>query len=75
MANSYFAEEGWQKLSSDPVPLDFSGADTADSPRAFFINGRLHVFFTDEFIDPLDGTTISGIGLGISPFPIAEESQ
>jgi len=70
LANSPWPDEGWLKLSDQPVPLDFSGADTADNPRAFFINGRLHVFFNDTFIDPIDGSTISGIGLGISPFPI-----
>ena len=72
MANASSAGTGWEKLSSDPVPLDFSGADSADNPRAFFINGRLHVFFNDLFVDPIDGSEISGIGLGISPFPASE---
>jgi hypothetical protein len=73
MASSPLPGSDWERLSDEPVPLDFSGSDTADSPRAFFINGRLHVFFVDRFIDPLDGDEISGIGLGISPFPIEEE--
>ncbi|MEE2828593.1 MAG: hypothetical protein VX498_05365 [Myxococcota bacterium] len=72
MANSPHPGGPWEKLSSEPVPLNFSGLDTADNARAFFINGRLHVFFTDQFSDPLDGTLIGGIGLGISPFPIQE---
>jgi hypothetical protein len=76
MASSASPGEGWEKLyDGAAVPLDFSGAKTADAPRAFFINGRLHVFFNDTFYDPIDGSEISGIGLGISPFPvIAEEA-
>lgn len=70
MATSSQPDEGWERLSADPVPLNFSGQDTADNPRAFFINGRLHVFFNDRFVDPIDGSQVSGIGLGISPFPL-----
>jgi hypothetical protein len=73
IANSPWADEGWLRLSPDPVPLDFSGASTADNPRAFFINGRLHVFFNDQFTDPIDGSPISGIGLGITSFPLGLE--
>ena len=73
MASSSRPDGDWVKLSDEPVPLDFSGLSTADSPRAFFINGRLHVFFVDRFNDPLDGSELSGIGLGISPFPVLEE--
>jgi len=73
LANSPWPDEGWLKLSEDPIPLDFSGADTADNPRAFFINGRLHVFFNDRFVDPIDGSFVSGIGLGISAFPMGQE--
>ena len=73
LANSPWPNEGWLKLSVDPVPLDFSGRNAADNPRAFFINGRLHVFFNDLFTDPLDGSSVSGIGLGISPFPMGQE--
>jgi len=73
LANSPWPDEGWLKLSTEPVPLDFSGQDAADNPRAFFINGRLHVFFNDLFTDPLDGSSVSGIGLGISSFPRDQE--
>ncbi len=69
MASSFDADRDWQRESDEPLALDFSGIDTADSPRAFFINGQLHVFFVDRFNDPLDGTEISGIGLGVSAFP------
>jgi hypothetical protein len=69
VASSEQADGGWTKLSLDPVPLDFSGEERADSPRAFFINGRVHVFFTDRFPDPFGGEPFSGIGLGIAPFP------
>lgn len=69
MASSFEPDRDWQRESIAPVPLDFSGVDTADSPRAFLINGRLHVFFVDRFNDPLDGSELTGIGLGISPFP------
>ena len=71
MANSGLADGGWVRLLDDAVPLSFSAsADMADNPRAFFINGRLHVFFSDEFENEL-GDTVSGIGMGISPFPVA----
>jgi len=74
MASSPTPDAGWTKLfDGEPVPLDFSGEQTADAPRAFFINGRLHVFFNDTFYDPIDGTEVSGIGLGISPFPVVAE--
>lgn len=70
MAASDSAQSGWSRLFEEaPVPLDFSGEGLADNPRAFFINGRLHVFFTDQFTDEL-GDTVSGIGLGIAPFPV-----
>jgi hypothetical protein len=69
MASSNSPDQGWARLfDTDPVPLDFSGEGESDNPRAFFINGRLHVFFTDQFTTDL-GDTVSGIGLGISPFP------
>lgn len=74
MASAPTPDAGWEKLyDGEPVPLDFSGEKAADAPRAFFINGRLHVFFNDTFYDPIDGTEVSGIGLGISPFPIVAE--
>lgn len=74
VARSAIPDADWVRVSPDPVPLDFSGLQTADSPRAFFINGRLHVFFQDEFVDPFGGDLISGIGLGIAPFPIGQET-
>jgi hypothetical protein len=73
IANSPWADEGWLRLSPDPVPLGIEGVGTADNPRAFFINGRLHVFFNDQFTDPIDGSPISGIGLGITSFPLGLE--
>lgn len=72
MASSTSPDTGWTRLLDGPVPLDFSGEDLAENPRAFFINGRLHVFFNDVFTTEL-GDTISGIGLGISPFPVTDE--
>jgi len=69
MAQSTDAEFGWERFGEGAVPLDFSGAATADSPRAFFINGRVHVFFRDDFPDPLGQFVNTGIGLGIAPFP------
>jgi hypothetical protein len=69
MARSFGADRGWERSGDGAVPLDFSGLATADSPRAFFINGRVHVFFRDEFPDPLGQFVSSGIGLGIAPFP------
>jgi hypothetical protein len=75
MAQSDSAGSGWSRVFNDtPVPLDFSGEKQADNPRAFFINGRLHVFFTDEFTNEL-GDVVSGIGLGISPFPVEGGTQ
>jgi len=68
MASSRSASSGWTRLDDQPVPLDFSGEENAENPRAFFINGRLHVFFNDVFQDEF-GDSISGIGLGIAPFP------
>lgn len=69
MASSATPDGGWTKLGQDEVPLDIELTDNLDSPRAFFINGRLHVFFTDEFVDGDSGDTFTGIGLGIAPFP------
>ncbi len=71
MANSDDPSRGWNRVSDEPVPFDFSGQDSAENPRAFFINGRLHVFFNDVFQDEF-GSPISGIGLGIAPFPVEE---
>jgi len=72
MASSAMPDQGWQKLGADPLPLDVEISETLDSPRAFFINGRLHVFFTDTFEDPDGGDSFTGIGLGIAPFPVQE---
>jgi|GEM_PF-1916566 len=72
MASSALPGSGWSKLSDEPVPLDIDITETLDSPRAFFINGRLHVFFTDSFEDTETGDTFTGIGLGIAPFPAVE---
>ncbi len=74
MASSATPGAGWSKLGDEAVPLLFGDVATADNPRAVFINGRVHVFFTDTFHDPIDGTPFSGIGLGISPFPVEEEA-
>ncbi len=74
MANSNSPSREWSRVSTDPVPFDFSGAEKAENPRAFFINGRLHVFFNDEFDDEF-GDPVSGIGLGIAPFPAQEVSR
>jgi len=74
MASSSSPDAEWTRLLDGPVPLDFSGEEQAENPRAFFINGRLHVFFNDVFTDEL-GDTISGIGLGISPFPVGQEGS
>ena len=68
MANSTSPSRDWSRISPDPVPFDFSGSEQAENPRAFFINGRLHVFFNDQFEDEF-GDPVSGIGLGIAPFP------
>ena len=65
---------GWERVSSEPVPLDVDQTRMLDSPRAFFINGRVHVFFTDTFVDDESGEEFTGIGLGIAPFP-AEDAQ
>ncbi|MBJ93635.1 MAG: hypothetical protein CMP23_04085 [Rickettsiales bacterium] len=74
MASSSSPSSGWTRLSQAPLPFDFSGAENAENPRAFFINGRLHVFFNDRFADEF-GEPISGIGLGIAPFPSEEALQ
>ena len=74
MASSNDPSRGWTRLDQQPVPLDFSGQESAENPRAFFINGRLHVFFNDIFQDEF-GDSISGIGLGIAPFPQQEAGQ
>lgn len=75
LASAPEPDSGWQRLSSEPVPLDIASTRTLDSPRALFINGRVHVFFTDTFADPETGEEFSGIGLGIAPFPSAEDAQ
>ncbi len=73
MASSASASNGWTRTSDSPLPLDFSGQELADSPRAFFINGRLHVFFTDVFGE--GDSARSGIGLGLAPFPVLASEQ
>lgn len=70
VASSALPDSGWQKLSQEEVPLDLDFTESLDSPRAFFINGRLHVFFSDEFVDGDSGATFTGIALGIAPFPV-----
>lgn len=74
LASSNAPDSGWERVSSEPVPLDPELTLTLDSPRAFFINGRVHVFFTDSFADSESGEEFTGIGLGIAPFP-SEVSQ
>ncbi len=69
MASSATPGAGWERVGSSEVPLDPDATEALDSPRAFFINGRLHVFFTDTFEDE-DGAEFTGIGLGIAPFPV-----
>ena len=73
VASAPSPEGPWER-ESGPVPLDLDGTELLDSPRAFFINGRLHVFFTDSFVDE-DGDPFTGIGLGIAPFPVQAVSQ
>ncbi len=72
LASSNSPDADWQRVSSEPVALDTASTRTLDSPRALFINGRVHVFFTDTFEDPDSGEEFSGIGLGIAPFPREE---
>jgi hypothetical protein len=73
LATSDEAEAGWERWTTVPLPLDFSGEDRADSPRASYLNGRLYTFFSDAMPDPIDGRLIPGIGLAISPFPPVQE--
>ena len=75
LASSNAPDSGWERVTDTPVPLDPDLTRTLDSPRAFFINGRVHVFFTDSFVDEESGEEFTGIGLGIAPFPSSEESQ
>jgi hypothetical protein len=82
IASSASPDADWARVQAAPVPLTsrlhseeepFTAGDAVDSPRAFFINGRVHVFYTDDGFENPDGLggTVSGIGLGISPFPVA----
>lgn len=75
LATSHDAEGGWERMSSVPLPLDFSGEDLADGARASYVNGRLYTFFSDAMPDPIDGRLIPGIGLAISPFPPGQEGD
>ena len=74
MSHSDSPSSDWARVSQEPLPFDFSGQDSAENPRAFFINGRLHVFFNDVFQDDF-GDPVSGIGLGIAPFPVEEGAE
>lgn len=72
MARAAQTHDEWQRVGEDPLPPG-SIDGIAGSPRAFLMNGRLSVFFEGTFADPLGGDPISGIGLGVAPFPdIAE---
>lgn len=63
-------EDGvWERVDELPLPFDFSGSDLAHNPRAFFLSGRVTVFFADAFVDPLTGDLRAGLGLGVAPFP------
>jgi hypothetical protein len=75
IATSDDAASGWERTYDVPLPLDFSGEDRADQPRASYVNGRLYTFFSDAMPDPIDGRLLPGIGLAISPFPPGQEAE
>lgn len=64
-------EGPFERVTDAPVPLDLRNTQELDNPRAFFVNGRVHVFYTDLWEDE-DGGEFAGIGLGIAPFPQGE---
>jgi hypothetical protein len=67
-ASAQTAEGPFLRVQDDPVPLDTGDTQTLDNPRAFFVNGRVHVFYTDTWEDDA-GQEFAGVGLGIAPFP------
>ncbi len=77
LATSNEANGGWERQAAGDglLPLDFSGADTADRPRASYVNGRLYTFFADQMPDPIDGRLLPGIGLAISDFPPGQSEE